>query len=279
MKKIYVFIILIATTAMLFTGCKKDKDEIQSLVMIKRSTGVLFSVDRSTGTMTEKMTIMYNNSALTGLRGLVYDPATGKCFAGASNAGSGKFYSIDLSTGTATLLNANANGDWDAIADMVIAPDGNILAIIWSNLEDGHAVATINKSTGAVGTHYLITDPGSEIYSGGGICYGSNTSTIIIGGEDSEIYTSGLTGGNVLSKKTLAHTPSMNAAGEIYVMDLEKDTDGTIFAIVYDDEDEVQYLVKVNISTGELTEVRELGSGSNSNFYHCMALIPESKLN
>jgi hypothetical protein len=281
MKKIYLFVILIAATTILFTGCDKDKDETQSLVMIKRSTGVLYSVDRSTGAMTEKMTIMYNSNALTGLRGLVYDPETGKCFAGATNSGDGKFYSIDLSTGTATLLNDNSEEDWDAIADMVMAQDGNVLAIIWSNLEDGHAVATINKSTGAVGTHHLITESGSDIYSGGGICYGSNNSTILIGGEESEIYTSGLTGGNILSKITLVPTSSMTPDGELYVMDLEKDTDGTVFAIVYDDgdEDNVQYFVKVNTSTGGLTEIRELGSGGNTNFYHCMALIPESKLN
>ncbi|MBN2633630.1 MAG: PepSY domain-containing protein [Bacteroidales bacterium] len=71
----------------------------------------------------------------------------------------------------------------------------------------------------------------------------------------------------------------MNDIGDIYVMDLEKDDDGTIYAIVYDDEDSVQYFVKVDLNTGNLTEIKELARDSNSNFYHCMALIPANKLN
>jgi len=71
----------------------------------------------------------------------------------------------------------------------------------------------------------------------------------------------------------------MNDIGDIYIMDLEKDSDGTVFAIVYDDEDSVQYLVKLDIASGNLTELKELARDSNSNFYHCLALIPTSKLN
>lgn len=279
MKKIFTFLTIAVFAAILLTGCKKDKDEGQSLVMVKRSSGVLYVVDKTTGAMTQKMTIMYNSSPLTGLRGLVYDPETGKCFAGATNAGDGMFYSIDLSTGEATLLNDNADGDWDAIADMVITSTGTLYAMIYSNVESGSAITTINRSTGALGTHYLFNDGTDDLYTSGGLCFGENQSTLLIGGDETCIYKCGPTGGQVSATYPIYHSASMNDIGDIYVMDLEKDTDGTIYAIVYDDEQEVQYFVKVNLQTGELTEIKELARDSNSNFYHCMTFIPDSKLN
>ncbi|HPJ58969.1 MAG TPA: hypothetical protein PLV06_06570 [Bacteroidales bacterium] len=279
MKRFFSFFVIAALSAVLITGCKKDEDESRSLVMVKRSSGVLYTVDKSTGALTQKMTIMYNGSPLTGLRGLVYDPETGKCFSGATNAGGGNLYSIDLGTGEATLINDNGDDDWDAIADMVISSTGTIYAMIYSNIESASAITTINRSTGALGNHYTFYDGSDELYTAGGICFGDNESTLLIGSDESSIYKSGLTGGQVSATYPVYHSPSMNDIGDIYIMDLEKDSDGTVFAIVYDDEDSVQYLVKLDIASGNLTELKELARDSNSNFYHCLALIPTSKLN
>ena len=51
-----------------------------------------------------------------------------------------------------------------------------------------------------------------------------------------------------------------------------------VFALVYEYNDENQYLVKLNTSTGAITEIKLMASGSNSELYHCLALIPENKL-
>lgn len=279
MKKFISIFIFAAFAAVLITGCKKDEDEGLTLVMVKRSSGVMYAIDKATGDMTAKMTIMYNGNALTGLRGLVYDPETGKCYSGATNSGDGRFYSIDLSTGEATLLNNNPDGDWDAIADLVVTSTGTIYGMIYSNIISGSAITTINKTTGALGTHYPFEDNGDELYTSGGLCFGDNQSTLLIGSDETCIYKCGLTGGQILATYPIYHSENMNDIGDIYVMDLEKDTDGTLYAIVYDDEQTVQWLVKVNLATGELTEIKELASEENSNFYHCLALIPSSKLN
>jgi len=264
-------------SAILLSGCKKkDKDnpEVNDLVVIKRSTGVLYKVDKTNGSLTEIMTITFAGEPLTGLRGLVYDPVSGKCFSGATNAGNGNFYSIDLSTGAATLLNDNANGDWDAIADLVIAPDGNILSLIYSNIYGNSALAIFNKTTGNEGTHKDLTDGTDEIWSPGGLIYGSDNTKLIVGGETC-VYLSNLNG---VVSDTLNTIGTVNIDdSETYVMDMEK-VDNDVFGLVYEYNDQVQYLVKVNTQTGALTEIKVMASGSNSNFYHCLALIPDSKL-
>jgi hypothetical protein len=61
-------------------------------------------------------------------------------------------------------------------------------------------------------------------------------------------------------------------------MDLEKDDDGTVYGMAYEYNDQNQYLVKINTATGALTEIKLLVSGSNSTLFHCLAIIPGSKL-
>lgn len=271
-------LLLMAIT--ILQGCKKDKDKDDpgddSLVMVKRSTGVMYTVNSSTGSMTELMTLKYNGMPLTGLRGLVYDPATDKCYAGATNQGGGYFYSIDLATGEATLLNDNSEDDWDAIADLIIAPDNNIMAVIYSNIEYNSALAIFNKSTGVSGTHktiYYVAED-DDLWSPGALTYGSSQSQLIIGGYNS-IYVSNLDG--AVSAIIPIGTTANIDDDEIYVMDMEK-VGSTVYALVYEYNDEDQYLVKINTSTGTITEIKNIASGSNSNLYHCLAFIPEDKL-
>ncbi len=276
-KPIYFFGLAFLMAVLVLSGCKKDEETVaDKLVVVKRSSGVMYTVNKTSGELTQVMNLTYNNEPLTGLRGLVYDPDTKKCYAGATNQGNGNFYSINLSTGEATLLNDNEDENWDAIADMVIAPDDNILAIIYSNTEGNSALSIFNKSTGVSGTHKAIYDVAEdeELWSPGALIYGSSQSQLIIGGYNS-VYVSNLDG------EVSAIIPIGNTANidddEIYVMDMEK-VGSSVFALVYEDNDEDQYLVKVNTSTGAITEVKLMVSGSNSELYHCLALIPENKL-
>ena len=273
-----LFGVTILLVMILLSGCKKDKEDttVDQLVMVKRATGKMYTVNMTTGAMTEVMTLTYNDAPLTGLRGLVYDPATGKCFAGATNQGNGNFYSINLATGAATLLNDNANGDWDAIADLVIAPDGNILSLIYSNIEYNSALAVFNKVSGDDGTHKILIDGTSqdELWSPGALIYGSSEAQLIVGGE-SEIYFSNLEG-VVSSYTSLVPTANIDDS-ETFVMDMEK-VGSTVYAMLYEYNDGNQYFVKLNTSTGVITEIKLIASGENSELYHCMALIPGDKL-
>jgi hypothetical protein len=279
MKKTFITLgLTFFFTLLILSACKKETDEptLDKLVMVKRSTGVLYTVDKASGELTQAMTLTYNNEPLTGLRGLIYDPDTEKCYAGATGQGNGHFYSIDLATGAATLLNDNSEEEWDAIADLVIAPDDNILSVIYSNIESNSALAIFNKSTGVSGTHKVIYDASNEdeLWSPGALIYGSSTSQLIIGGENC-IYVSDLNG-EVSSIVPLVNTTNIDDE-YVYVMDLEK-MGSDVFALVYESREKNQYLVKINTSTGTITEIKLMSSGENTELLHCMTKIPENKL-
>jgi len=285
MRKLnFVIAMLIAGLMFIQTSCKKDKDKEDQpsteikLVVVKRNTGDLYTVDTITGTLTQIGSLTINGEPLTGLRGLVYDSSTELCYAGATSQGGRGFYSINIKTGVATLLNDDANGDWDGIADLILLPDGNIMANLYSNHVDiyNSALVSFDKFTGEDGTHYSISDGVDDIWSPGGLTYGSSATQVIIGGGDMNLYFGNVTG---MVSDTLALIPSANIQDEsTYVMDLETDVYGTVFAMLYEYSDEAQHLVKLNISTGEITEMSVLSSTGISNGYHCLAFVPEVRL-
>jgi len=269
--------LLIAGLMFVQTGCNKDEDKpaVIKLVVVKRSTGVLYTVDKSTGNLTQIGALTYNSEPLTGLRGLVYDPDTEKCYGGATDDGGGGFYSINISTGVATLLNDDPDDDWYGIADLLMAVDGNILASLYSKMTGNSSLVIFNKATGEDGTHNSITDGDDELETSGGLTYGSSATELILGGFD-EIYYSSLTG---LVSDTIPLIKTVNIDKFVAVMDLEKDSDETVFAMLYEYDDDTQYLVKLNAGTGEISELSVLTTeGIKTGGYHCLAFIPESKL-
>ena len=279
MKKLnYLIALLVVGLMVIPTACKKDKDKKPTgftLVVVKRSTGDLYSVDKATGDLSLIGDLTIDGEPLTGLRGLVYDYDTELCYGGSTNQGGKGFYSINIKTGVSTLLNDDPNDDWDGIADLVMAADGNVLANLYSNIEYNSALVVFNKSTGEDGTHNIITDGVEEVWSPGGLTYGTTNAELILGGYNA-LYFSNLTG--EISDTTVL-VPTTNIDDDnVYVMDLEGDADGTMFAIVYEYSDEVQYLVKLDTSTGEITEESVLTSNGIQTGYHCLALIPAAEL-
>lgn len=103
MKKLnYLIALLVAALMLIQTGCNKDDDKPATgfkLVVVKRSTGALYTVDKSNGNLTEIGSLTINGEPLTGLRGLVYDLETELCYGGATYDGGKGFYSINIKTG------------------------------------------------------------------------------------------------------------------------------------------------------------------------------------
>jgi hypothetical protein len=279
-RSIIAFAVLFSILSVSFTGCKKDEKpaaDIQKLCVVKRSSGELFTVNTTSGALTSVGNLMFDSSPLTGMRGMIYDNATGKCYLGATNDGGAGFYSLDLSNLTATLLNDNTDETRDAVADMIIAPDGNVLAVIWSNTLGNSALAEYNKSTGAEGTHSIIWD-GTDVdglWSPGGIVYGATNSSLILGG-DSCVFSASLTG--LVNGVTWLKPPAAITGSDLYVMDLTKDKDGVVYSLLYDYDNSKQYLITLNTTTGVIQVISNIASGSNQDLYHCLAFIPESKL-
>lgn len=252
--------------------------EIMELVVVKRADGKLFKVNKTTGDLTEIIALVkgVGGPALTGMRSMVYDPLTGLGFLGGTNNASAGFYSLNIKTGVATLLNGNDPDDRDGISGLLMAADGNVMANFYSGAE-GFAIATFNKTTGVLGPHYGMSDgKGSDIYSYGGIMYGSTSSQLVLGGEN-EIYFSNLTA--TISDTTVL-VPSTNISSNMKVFDLQKDKKtGIVYSIIFDyDNTGYLFLATVNTATGVITEIKQLADATQSNWYHCLAFVPKHRL-
>ncbi len=258
--------------------------EIMDMVLVKRSTGVLYSVDRATGDTTRRGVIVNGTGgpAIVGLRALVYDPKTGGCFAGSTNSDNGNFYSINITTGVADLLNDNpGQTSRDGISGVLMGADGNVLVHMYSNILNNSAVATFNKSTGVEGTHNVLASHGNDGWSTGGLIYGATENQLILGG-DNEIYFANLpTNDTCMVTDTTVLVPSANISAYMYVQDLKRDTKtGTVYSIIQDNDNTgYQYLATINTSTGAITEIKLLaGSSTKEDWFHCLAFIPRHRL-
>ncbi len=103
-----------------------------TFVALRRSNGVLYQVDPTSGATTfSKIIVDESMEPLTNLRGLVYDYATDQAFvaAGGGDAKAGYLYGVDLSTGEASVLNAKDPGSattvngWSGFGNISIQND------------------------------------------------------------------------------------------------------------------------------------------------------------
>lgn len=273
MKSALILIVVFSV----FSCSKDDSDSVEmSLVVVKRADGSLYKVDKTTGDLTQIGAITYEEAPLTGLRCLIWDSKTGKAYAGSTNDGGGRLFSINMKTGVATLLNGNDDEDWDAIAGMLVSGD-SLLTNMYSNILGNSALTKFSKTSGEYGVHRMIVagqDEEDDIWSPGGLIYGSNNSQLIIGG-DSEVYISDLNG---VVSDTISLVPTTNIDdSDVYVMTLAKDN-SAVYGLFWEYNDKDQYLVKFDFKTGEITELKFLVNGGNTALYHCLALIPEGEL-
>jgi hypothetical protein len=263
-------------------------NEIMELVVTKRGNGKLYSISKTTGDITELGTIVNEAAAaISGLRALVYDPATGKGFLSSGNDDDANFYSLNITSGVATLLNTDPdNEDRDGISGLVMAADGNVLANFYSNEHGNSAITTFNAITGAEGAHLNMTDGTDEIWSVGGFMYGATNNELVIGG-DSEIYFSDLTA--TISDTTVMVPSASFLSSYMYVMALAKDKKtGDVYALIYDYVEEANkadegamYFTKINTSTGAITEIKKVAGSKytdKDNWLHCLAFIPKHRL-
>lgn len=271
------FALILIVVFSVFSCSKDDSDSVEmSLVVVKRADGTLYNVDKTTGDLTQIGVITYQDAPLAGLRCLIWDSKTGKAYAGSTNSDNGRLYSIDMKTGVATLLNDNDPENWDGIAGMLVSGD-SLLTNMYSDIVSNSALTKFSKTTGEFGVHRMIVagqDEEDDIWSPGGLIYGSNSSQLIIGG-DSEVYISDLNG---IVSDTIPLVPTTNIDdSDVYVMTLAKDN-SAVYGLFWEYNDNDQYLVKFDFKTGDITEIKFLVNGGNSALYHCLALIPEDEL-
>lgn len=253
--------------------------DIIELILIKRSNGAVMSVNTENGMLTDAFAFTLNGDSLNNIRSLVYHVADGQFYATTTNRGGADLISLDRTTKQATILNENPDNDWDAIADMLVLDNGDLLVTHYDNTSaGGQALATFNTTTGDRSTPLLFTSM-NDICCGMGMIFGSNSSEVIVG------VTSGILGisdtnGAISADIQLTAAPEFTEIdlSNGYIQNMVKTADGTVYGIInVNDFSSVNdtYLVTIDITTGVVSNVVALdNSTETSERFHGLALVP-----
>lgn len=282
-----------AKTTLTVTLASDDVDDTPVLVSVERSTGTMYEVSTSDGTLTKIMDLTYDGNAISEIRSFVYDESTNKGFLGTSGNSDGYFYSLDMSSGIATLLNDNSNDfnigevTWDGIADLLIDGD-HVMSSIYMQVKTdngdifSNGLAWFNKTTGVLDSYLFPSyeNDDDNICCGGALTY-NGSDGVYYGSNKGKIYsmntTSGL-GNNPITLSTDDASPFISDIASfdlsyVHVQDFAVHKDGNAYAIVlYSIEDNSKnFLVSLDFSNGKITYIR---SFETKNDNHGLTFVP-----
>ncbi|MBX2962973.1 MAG: hypothetical protein KF687_10710 [Cyclobacteriaceae bacterium] len=267
--------LLIALVATLFLQSCNDDEDAAAIVLVvaERSTGKIFKVDPTNGSKTEVGTITAPaGGGLTNIRGMIYHQATNKIYASTTTGGDGAIYSIDPATKQATVLNADPDDDWYGVADLLMTSDNKIIGSLWfregSTTDYGPGLLTLNTN-GTISKEVIFSD--DDICCGMGMIFGNSNNEILIGSYYLTIYKSNLSGVATIEAELSPEGFSSTDPGDFYLQNMVKDASGTIYAVVFSDDDNT-YLAKVDLTANKVIKIGVLGEGSSNRFHGLMLL-------
>ena len=241
--------------------------DVIALVIIQRDNGQVKSVNTTSGATTDLFKFTLNSNDLVNLRSLVYNRSENTFNATSTAGAGGELYEIDVISREATVLNDNANDDWDGISDLVALSDGSLLSTLKDVALDEHVLMPFSD-VGAAGT--LVQFTGGTPDAGLGLVIDSNNDRWV-GDYPGEIHISDNAGAisSTLTLSADASLPNIDLT-ESYPQNLAWGADNVLYATIYDDTNDVTYIVEVNTTSGELSMVSDLGSTR----HHGLAGIP-----
>lgn len=185
---------------------------------------------------------------------MAYDPISGKCLVGTTQSEGDDIYSIDFSTRELALLNDNATLNLNGMGGAT--HDGS--NFIFSSINDNFNLFLVSyNSAGELVNNMTIS--GFTIENG---------ASLVTGGQTGKVYRGTRGGFDVIDLSTgsttdfIAFTTSdlvpftaedsgFDLSNNI-MMNLAEDNDGNVYGTLIDSE---QFLVSVNLETGELTYI------------------------
>lgn len=119
-------------------------DTVPAGLYVAGSSGDVYRIDPDTGNQT-----LVVSTQVAGIYALAFDPTTNTVFVASNARGcQGCLYSVDLTTGTATVI--EGSGTMPLIEDLTVRPgDGTLFALAWGECPD---LVTIDKASGARNT-------------------------------------------------------------------------------------------------------------------------------
>jgi hypothetical protein len=301
MKKLIMLTMSIVALSTLVNCSKDEANPKETLVVIERATGKMYSVNAASGELTEVMTIMLDSEPFVGIRSFVYDKDSGKGFLGtAGNADCyACLYSLDMSTGVATLMNDNSAEtppySLDGISDLIM--DGNeIMSATYATFSDGmegtfneNGFVWFNKTTGAYTNAWAIDNGG--VCCGGALAPALESGTYYTGSENGEMYianTNTDTYSDAIVLNTDDLTPFTDANSEFTmdatnVQEFAVDKRGNAYAIIHfgpanqDPGPTSYFFVSIELATGSVTYISTLATTKQTQ-KHAMTFVPSGVL-
>lgn len=275
MKTILLKFLALTLVFTAFVACSDDDDNPPPIVIndvmvvYNTDTGEFSAVDLTDGSLLLLGTVTYNGSDLLGLRDVVYNPANGMLYASSratSNYHEGKLFSIDPATMQATVINDNANDDWDAVPNIEIV-DGKLLGTVyWDdyNYENYSSLVRLGLDGSIDEVIYLTYEDDDYNFSGGmALDFGEGVNEFIVtDGSDLAILN---INGTVSDEFDLIEVGFPNDDGRGgggnflgYVRSLERDASGNLYGL-----DEYGVLGSVDLANETFTYITEFTDGGD----------------
>ncbi|WP_420575561.1 Calx-beta domain-containing protein [Ekhidna sp.] len=272
----------------------------QALVAVERSSGKMYMVNLEDGSKTDLLTItgvessggefLRMEESNVNIRSFVYDPSSEKGYIGQNNQGGSKIYSVDMSSGAATVLYGNDKEEYDVagitdlhIMNSVLYGSGRY----FDNAEEQSAFGYFRvkkNSDGLNNFESIINNP--EFIGGGAFLlddesaymtqilmnYGElarqqeveGSALIKMALSDNEITETAWTTDNIS-----AFTDAFESftIADVYVQNFASSDNGDVYAVIYHEgegeraamqETEVWMLAKVDLENAKLSYVSTL---------------------
>jgi len=248
-----------------------DISDIIVLVIIQRDNGQVKEVDISTGATSDLFKFSLNSTDVTDLRSFIYHPVENSFYASTVAGSGGELLKINTDTRVATIVNDNPNDTWSGMADLAVLSNNNILSTVKNIALDAQVLLPFNGD-GVEGT--LVEFTGTTPTAGMGLVIDGN-GDYWIGDYPGELHKSDAAGviSSTVALVADASLPSIDLT-ESYPQNLAWGADNVLYGTIFDDTNNVTYIVEIDPTTGDISEIADLGAVK----HHGLAGVPRHTL-
>ncbi len=246
-------------------------DKIEILVS-ERQTGQFYTLDPSTGEKTQAFKVTLDGENLLRVRGAVYNWFDRKLYVSTTKFATTKsiLHAVDLSTMQATTINSNPNDTWEGLADLVITPEGNILATMALGGGTGQSLISFDTD----GTDSApVAFTGADLCCGLGLTYADTTNEVWVGDISSKLHKSNLNG-EISETLALGLDDFVNTnADDYYIRNLVRDHIGNLYALCLDDSNGSMHIAEVDLTSNTLIHIAKISENSEDQV-NALVFIP-----